>query len=174
MCSTLDRTQSELFDVVGDVRQWCEDQYNSLFAKYFEGVPKLYSDVTTQERKLSDSEVEWVLTSVPLQLIAVSEELSQYKLNAECLKLYIKKKESEFVSESLEKTITAKREEASLKVMDYQLLLKAYSSVISRVENEVNFARELVMSAKKIWDSRKKVYEANPIAPTDLENYTMS
>lgn len=174
MTSTLDKTQSELFEVVGDVRQWCEDQYTRLFSKYFEGVPELYSSVTAQERKMSDSEVEWVLTSVPLQLIAVSEELSQYKLNAECLKLYIKKKESEFVSESLEKTITAKRDEALLKVMDYRLLLKAYDSVISRVENEINFARELVMSAKKIWDSRTKVYEANPIAPTELEDYTMS
>lgn len=173
MTSNLDKVQEDLFSVIGDVRQWCKDQYDQVFSKYFDGVPQLYKSVTSEERRMSDAEVEWVLTSVPLQLIAVSEELSQYKLNMECLKLYIKKQEADYVAESDAKTVSQKKDEASLKVMDYQLLLKAYSSVASRVDNEVNFARELVMSAKKIWDSRKKSVEANPVAPTDLEDYTI-
>lgn len=172
--NNLDVIQDELFEVMGDVKQWCENEYNSKFSKYFEGVPDLYKNVRYQERKMSDDEVEWILTTLPLQLIAVSEELSQYKLNAECLKLYMKKKENEYVASSSQKTITAKREEASLKIMDYQLLFKAYNAVSCRVENEINFARELVMSAKKIWDSRKKVYQANPVSPTDLQDYSIS
>ena len=163
--------QQDLFSAVGDVRQWCKDQYDGVFSKYFEGVPELYSSVSSNERKMTDDEVEWILTYVPLQLISVSEELSQYKLNMECLKLYIKQLEADYVSKSNAKTVAQRKEEAALKVMDYQLLLKAYASVASRVDNEINFARELVMAAKKIWDSRKKVYEANPVAPMDLENY---
>lgn len=171
----LDKVQSELFDAMGDVRGWCDNEYQSNFAQYFEGVPELYEQVSSTERKLTDSELEWILTSVPLQLITVSEVLSSYKLNLECLKLHTKKKESEYVCSSSEKTVTAKKEDASLKVSDYKLLASAYSSVVSRVENQINFARELVMSAKKIWDSRTKTYEANPINPMDdLEIYSMS
>lgn len=169
----LNVVQQDLFEVVGDVRSWCKDQYDTVFAKYFEGVPELYAGVTEQSRKMTDSEIEWILTSLPLQLISVSEELSQYKLNIECLKLYIKQQEAKYVSESEAKTVSQKKDEAAIKVMDYQLLLKAYSSVASRVDNEINFARELVMSAKKIWDSRKKVYTANPVSPTDLDSYSI-
>ena len=115
----LDKVQSELFDAMGDVRGWCDNEYQSNFAQYFEGVPELYEQVSSTERKLTDSELEWILTSVPLQLITVSEVLSSYKLNLECLKLHTKKKESEFVCSSLEKTVTAKKEDASLGMPPY-------------------------------------------------------
>lgn len=170
--ANLDTLQKSFLDELGDTGQWCQDQYNSLFAKYFEGVPELYKNITSKSRKMTDDEVEWVLTTLPLQLMAVSEQLSQYKLNLECLKLYIKKREATVISNSDTKTVTERKQEASLDVMEYQVLSKAYSCVVSRVENEINFARELVMSAKKIWDSRKKVYEANPINPTDFESYS--
>ena len=168
----LDGLQQDLFNELGDTGQWCRDQYDTFFAKYFEGVPELYKNITSKSRKMTDDEVEWILTTLPLQLMAVSEQLSQYKLNLECLKLYIKKREAEFISNSDTKTVTQKKQEASLDVMEYQVLSKAYSCVVSRVENEVNFARELVMFAKKIWDSRRKVYEANPVNPVDLEDYS--
>lgn len=169
----LDEVQSDFFESVGDVRSWCQEQYDGIFKKYFEELFELSRSVYADPKKLTDGELEWILTSVPLQLISVSEELSQYKLNIECLKLRIKQLESEYVKDSDLKTVSARREEASLKVLDYRVLLSAYSSVASRVDNEINFSRELIMSAKKIWDSRKHVYEANPISESDeLQSYT--
>lgn len=169
----LDEVQKDFFESVGDVRSWCQGQYDNIFAKYFEELFDLSKSVYVNSNKLTDGELEWILTSVPLQLISVSEELSQYKLNIECLKLRIKQMESEYVKDSDLKTVSARRDEASLKVLDYRVLLSAYSSVASRVDSEINFSRELIMSAKKIWDSRRKVYEANPVSESDdLESYT--
>lgn len=170
---SLNEVQSEFFAEMGNASDWCQQQYDDIFSCYFDGVSDIYESVVSKHSKLTDSDLEWILTSIPLQMMSASEQLSQYKLNSECLKLYIKKMESEAVVSSEEKTMSAKREEASLAVMDYKLLLSAYSSVISRVDNEINFARELIMSAKKIWDSRTKTYESNPIGPVDLEDFSM-
>lgn len=170
----LDAVQDKVFEEFGDTRTWCQEQYDNLFARYFEGVPELYGKLTIAEErsKISDEDLEWVLTEVPLQLIAVSEELSNYKLNLECLKIYIKKLKSDTIKNSEAKTVTEKREEAFDEVMEYELLSNAYSSIITRVENQINFSREFIMTAKKIWDSRTKVYEANPVAPIEqLEDY---
>lgn len=57
--------------------------------------------------------------------------------------------ESEYITSCDASTVAEKREKASLYVMDYRLLSKAYEAVISRVDNQVNFTRELIMSAKR-------------------------
>ena len=169
----LDRVQEKLFKETGDVSTWCEEQYNQVFAKYFNGLSEIYSKVTSDRTRITDEDLEWILTDIPLQLISVSEQLSQYKLNNECLKLYIKKEESEYISNSDASTVTQKRELASLHVMEYKILSSAYSAVISRVDNEINFCRELIMTAKKIWDARSKAYEGSPVAAVnnDLPEY---
>lgn len=170
--SNLDKAQAALFEMAGDTASWCNEQYDSLFACYFKDIPQLYSHVSSDKQKLTDDELELILTSAPLNLIAVSEQLSQYKLNNECLKLYVKKMEAELFSESQARTVAEKRDEASLKVLDYRLLSKAYEAVISRVDTEINYTRELIMSAKKIWDARCKTYEAAPVNGSSLEDYT--
>lgn len=171
--TSLDKAQSKLFEMAGDTASWCNEQYDSLFSSYFKGIPKLYEKVTASNEKLTDDDLEFVLTSAPLSIIAASEQLSQYKLNNECLKLYIKKMESEYVTTCDAKTVAEKREQAALHVMDYRLLSKAYEAVISRVDNQVNFTRELIMSAKKIWDARVKTYEASPVeSDGKLTDYT--
>lgn len=171
--TSLDKAQSKLFEMAGDTASWCNEQYDNLFSTYFKGIPKLYEKVTASNEKLTDDDLEFVLTSAPLSIIAASEQLSQYKLNNECLKLYIKKMESEYITTCDAKTVAEKREQASLYVMDYRLLSKAYEAVISRVDNEVNFTRELIMSAKKIWDARVKTYEASPVdSDGKLTDYT--
>lgn len=171
--SSLDTAQNKLFEMAGDTASWCNEQYDSIFSQYFKGIPKLYEKVTASNEKLTDDDLEFILTSAPLSIIAASEQLSQYKLNNECLKLYIKKMESEYITSCEASTVSEKREKASLHVMDYRLLSKAYEAVISRVDNQVNFTRELIMSAKKIWDARVKTYEASPVESDGrLADYT--
>lgn len=166
---SLDKTQDKLFNAVGDVNAWCESEYESKFSEYFNGIPELYAKVQASQAKLTDEELEWILTSAPLQLISVSEELSKYKLNSECLKLYTKKIECDVADASSKRTVTEKKDEAAKATLDYKMLNSAYGVVIDRVENQINFTRELIMSAKKIWDSRVKTYNANPVSELDGE-----
>lgn len=170
MAADLSKVQECFFKEAGDTAQWCEDEYQKLFASYFEQIPGLYETVVSNNGKLSDGDLETILCSAPLQLISVSEQLSQYKLNNECLKLQIKRMEAESVISETSGTMSEKRDKASLAVMDYKLLSQAYSAVISRVENQINFTRELVMSAKKIWDSRSRTREAAGISVNPLDN----
>lgn len=147
--SSLDTAQNKLFEMAGDTASWCNEQYDSIFSQYFKGIPKLYEKVTASNEKLTDDDLEFILTSAPLSIIAASEQLSQYKLNNECLKLYIKKMESEYITSCEASTVAEKREKASLHVMDYRLLSKAYEAVISRVDNQVNLRVSLLCPLKR-------------------------
>ena len=170
----LSATEIKLNEAVGDISEWCETEYTSRFSKYFDGIFEVYDSMGTDGSRMSDEQLEWVLTSVPLQMMLVSEELSKYKFNDECLKLYTKKLEREYADSSECKTVAARKDDAADRVIEYKMLHSAYSSVISRVESEIAFARELIMSAKKIWDARTRTYDANPVIQDDkeLKDYT--
>ena len=172
----LDILEAEFLDASGDVASWCENQYDKIFSQYFDNVSDLYLRLTKTKTKITDEELEWVLTFLPLQLIAVSEDLSLYKLNNNNLKIYIKKLELESAHNSTAKTVTESKDIAYLDSASYRMLSNAYASVITRVENQINFSRELIMSAKKIWDSRKSTMEASPInsVNVELEDYVMN
>lgn len=170
----LDATEMKLKEAAGDISEWSEREYTSKFSTYFEGVLDVYDSMKADGNRMSDEQLEWILTSVPMQMMLVSEELSRYKLNDECLKLYTKKLEREYADSSECKTVSARKDDAADQVIEYKMLHSAYSSVISRVESEIAFARELIMSAKKIWDARVRTYEANPVVQDDkeLKDYT--
>lgn len=170
----LSSVETKLKDALGDVGMWSEREYQEKFSHYFKGVMDMYSSIGSDGSKLSDDQLEWVLSDVPIQMMLVSEELSKYKLNDECLKLYMKNEERDAAENSDAKTASARKEEAAASIIDYKILHSAYASVISRVESEITFSRELIMSCKKIWDSRRRTYEANPISTvdTELKDYT--
>ena len=44
------------------------------------------------------------------------------------------------------------------------------SGIISRVETELTFARELIMSCKKIWDRRKDTDDLIPISSIETDH----
>ena len=135
--------------------------YNDKFASYFEGQQDLFVRLKSKYQPITDSELENILTTTPLNLYAVSEELNRFRLNVEVIKLKIKQQET--VIKQLPKDDEQGYLRVSESLLENRLLCAVYDKVVLRVESEVSFSRELIMSAKKIWDGRRHTEEANPI-----------
>lgn len=122
------------------VSNYASEIYNNTFSSYLKDVKELYTKVQDAEHiALSDTDLEWILTTLPLNLFTISENLNDLRLRIEVLKL--KSREKADAKES---------------VLEYQILRAIYDAVVSRVENELSFSRELIMGAKKIWDARRR------------------
>lgn len=161
----LDKIKTELSSDIETTQKWADELYEKSFGNYLKGIKELYSQLESNSRPITDAELEEILTTLPLKLITISEILSQFKISKEVVNITLKQKEAEFIQSSTAKTITQKKEDASVAVLEYKLVQTVYATVINRVENEMNFARELIMSAKKIWDARKATEGATPTSP---------
>ena len=139
-----------------DIANWCDSTYLDNFKSYFEPVKTLFVRFKSNTRPITDEELEEILTLVPLNLFSVSEVLSKVKAQMEVISLRIKQEKHEVLSNSQATSQAAKKEEAAASVIEDEILLKAYSTLIERVESEISFSRELIMSAKKIWTARKQ------------------
>ena len=122
---------------------------------------------------ITDEELEYILTTFPLELFVISEQLNKIRLNSEVVKL--KNKETieklrndaiaEATTQGLNKTQTNEYVSHVLNrsMVEYEVLLSAYNSIITRVENEQTFSKELIMGAKKVWDARRNTDLTNPV-----------
>ena len=149
--------------------------YNKYFAGYFKEEKKLFERLKSSTQPITDDELEWILTTLPLELFSVSEALSQFQISKAVVKLRAKQDEVERIKLSPETSETKRKEDAAYQMLEHKLLLTLYGSVSNRVENELSFSRELIMSAKKIWDSRRQTEVSNPvgeITEQELPAYT--
>ena len=154
-------------DDIVDVSAWCDDFYNKGFSKYFANTRDLYKRMRSSGKPVSDEELTQILLDLPIALFDASESLSQIKIALEVIKLKAKEQEQERSKHCTAKTITERKDEVAVQMTDSKILIAAYQTVISRVENEISFSRELIMGAKKIWDSRRHTEESNPVSPID-------
>lgn len=152
---------------ITDVTTWCNDFYDKKFAKYFTKSRELYKRLNSNTRPISDSELNYILIDLPITLFDVSEVLSQTRVSLEVIKLRAKEQSTELMKDIEAKTLTEKRDAVSVQMIDANLLIMAYESVIGRVENEIKFSQELIMGAKKVWDSRRKTDASNPVGLVD-------
>ena len=143
--------------------RWCDELYEQKFASHFSKMRELYSKLKLESgTTITDPELEWAITSFPLELFTVSESLNAVRLDYEMVKLKNKDKRSK-VSDRGD-------------LLENDIILAAYASVITRVENEISFSREFIMGAKKVWDSRRRVEkppidEVVPRTQVDLPDY---
>lgn len=144
-----------------------QKEYDLRFADKFKQVKEISARMRSEVRPISDAELNWVLIDLPMILFDVSEQLSQIKTSFEVLKLTSKEKEAELIGKSTAKTATAKKAEAELQMTEYKAEIIIYQALIQRVDNEVDLARELIMGAKKIFDSRRKTEQVNPVSPVN-------
>lgn len=158
----------EMDEDVQSVIDWCDELYDINFSSFFQGQRDLFKRLQSKTHLITDEELEWILTSIPLQLFTVAERLSQIKITQEVIKMKNKKDTIDKINESTQSTQTKKKEEAEYLMLEHKLVDTVYSSIINRVENEISFSRELIMSAKKIWDRRRQTENINPIKPIDL------
>ena len=140
---------------VDEVNQWAEEEYNKYFAKFFKGEVDLYNKMRTVKSQITDEELEWVLSYLPMELFAVSEQLSKMKTAQEVIKLHIKEVERDYIKSHTEGSETKRKEEATASTAEDRLLVSIYDSIVERVVREMSFSKELIMSAKKIWDARR-------------------
>lgn len=167
------------------IQTFCDELYLRNFADNFSEVRKLYARMKSKVHPITDEELEYVLTTFPLELFMAAENLNKFRLNFEVVKL----KNRETI-ETIRKTALADASANGLNksqttdyvnhaiaenMVEYEVLSSAYSSVITRVENEQTFSKELIMGAKKIWDSRRSSETSNPVSPViaeELPEYT--
>lgn len=143
---------------IDEVEQWAESEYQQYFAPYFKGQIEIYKELKQDNHgTISDTSLEWILTYLPLELFSVAEQLNKLKIKQEIIKLHIREKEDEFMSNLADSDLsqTAKKEMTAKYLAPDKLLVDIYSSITERVGREISFSRELIMSAKKIWDARR-------------------
>ena len=173
---------------------WCNQIYDSYFGGCYDLMNELSNKIISDKSgfiyvKLSDHELERIITELPMDLYTASESLNKLRLQSEIVRLKYKQVRREIINkaESKVKKILGERyndisksefmeivdREAREEIFENELLIKAYDSVIARADNERSSCRELIMGAKKIWDSRRKSEESNPIGEvnTDLPDY---
>ena len=165
---SLDEISKEYADELDGLDDWVQSTYDSVFSKYFINQRSLHEKMLDVDKPITDSELESIMVDIPLQLFSVSEVLNNFRLKCEAIKLHIKDKEYNIVKDkSIDSSETKRKEYAAHTVLEDKFLLSAYESVIARVEKEMSYSRELVMSAKKIWDGRK--VNNNPIGEVNPE-----
>ena len=151
-------------DDINQVQKWADEQYDTYFGPHFKEQAELYKRIHSKSYVITDQDLEWILTTLPLELIAVSEEVSKMKTAQEVIKLHIKEVENEIINNPEMGDTRTKRQEAAAQITaGDRLLSSVYTIIAERVDKQVSFSRELIMSAKKLWDARK---ESNMLLPT--------
>lgn len=159
------------------VHDFCDTIYNDMFKASFDEVRDLYKRMKSEVRPITDDELEYILTTFPLELINVAENLNKIRLDREVIKLRnaerVEQLRNRFTGDTIKFEGWTKSEKQTwvnhaitTEMLEYEILFTAYNSVVTRVENEQSFARELIMGAKKIWDSRRSSENVNPVSPT--------
>lgn len=131
---------------IESVKEWCEAEYQKHFAVYFDEMYSLYSKLQSGNKAITDGELEAILTDIPLHLFSAAEALSSYKAGIEIVKLKMKQAKSELTIDDNFNTS---------QILEDEMLVKIYGTVVERVERQITFSKELIMSAKKIWTARK-------------------
>ena len=127
-----------------------DELYHKYFAQYFEKETELYTKFRNEEVSISDKDLEWILISLPLDIKMASSALAQFKQYNEIVKLKIKSRKAEHT------------EDEDGMDEEFKLMSIIYTSVITRVEHDISFSKELIMGAKKVWDARR-ASESAPI-----------
>lgn len=160
---------SQLSPDVEATEEWCNELYISNFSKYFEESRNLFKKLQSKSHPITDEELSYILINLPLTLFDVSEVLNSFRVKFEVVKLKNKETEAELMKSCTAKTVAQKKDEVSVAMTEEKLICTVLSYIITRVESEISFCRELIMGAKKIWDSRKRGDLSNPVGNVDTE-----
>ena len=146
------------------VQTWVIDEYTKYFAEYFEDVHNLSVTMASTVTPITDEELEFILVDLPLKLFSAAEQINKLTLNLEVMKLKNKKVVTEKIKQSKESTATMRKDAAEAEIFEDRVLEMAYSCLLDRVQREITYSRELIMGAKKVWDSRKRGESVNPVS----------
>ena len=131
-----------------------DDIYNKYFASYFIKEEEMHQRFQDTDVPINDLELSWIITALPLELFSVANALAQFRQHLEIVKLKMKQRKTEKITDTNLDT-------------EFKLMTIIYTSVISRVEQQISFSKELIMGAKKVWDARRSS-EVAPISEINL------
>lgn len=157
--------------------EYIDETYNTIFGQLFSKMEEVGRNLAEQ-KSISDSELEYILVSLPLDLMQISEKLNDIRMILETLKL----KHNDLKQDALNKYnewYEGKAKHAGCSasafvnsagpVRDSELYQKILSNIITRVESRLSYSRELIMGAKKIWDARRATEQIMPIGELDID-----
>lgn len=158
-----------------EISDMAEEIYQKNFSDFFK-VPRELSEKLTKGSDISDTALEDVLITTPLKLFEGSEALNKFRLSLEVLKTRVKSNKSEISKRYVEEHKISGEKYTQAQLTQYveeetfgdNLLVTLYDSVIKRVENEMSFTKELIMSAKKLYSAR--VENVMPIGEVDIDS----
>ena len=165
---------------------WCEqiyqDNFRDMFTKIDEFYEKLHSgELTDDLQKISENDLGYILVDLPMELYKASEPLNKLRAEREYFKLKSKTIEVDVTDEILERNKDRIVDDEYIESMikssllyataENKLMIAAHDCVIKRVENQISFCKELIMGCKKVWDSRKKSEDINPVGEVDIPEY---
>lgn len=169
---SVNEIQNEFSDEIDDVASWQAGTYDRLFESIFDELSSMYERLKSKDRPISDSELEWAITTFPLGLISAAESLNLLRTELEVIKFKNAKRRVElmnvFATDPAVSKFSAsmKSEMVASEMTEYLLLQSAYSLLITRIENKISLSKEFIMGAKKVWDSRRSAEKSIPINPT--------
>lgn len=163
--SDLSRVLELLKDDFEAADELVDEIYHRYFDTYFKKECELYNKFRSEDVSISDKDLEWILISLPLDIKMASGALAQFKQHNEIVKLKIKQRKGK--NKDVDPEFGNLDEE-------FKLMSIVYSSVITRVELDISFSKELIMGAKKVWDARRNS-DSTPIGEVvqkpDLPEY---
>ena len=180
----LNDVTSKYSEDITSVKEFADSLYNDNFASHFSKVNEIYKRMNSSVTSVTDSELEYILVNFPMELIAVSEKLNSIRLKYEVIKLKNKQ-----TSRELRRSLSDQASEMGMNkseissyvsaclaehMIEFDVMAKAYESVMSRVSSEITFSKELIMGSKKVWDSRRNSENVNPVDPVELPEYDPS
>lgn len=158
MNANLTEALASIQEDIDAVTNWSTELYMKKFDKFFHTQRELYERLKSQSHTITDDELESILTTVPLDLFSCAEALNELRLHQEIIKMKIKETEINTQRElkDLKMTQTEIKDAITSETLENKLVSVVLENLISRVEKECTFSKELVMSAKKIWDRRRE------------------
>ncbi len=166
-----------------ELLDWCDEIYSKSFGDMFSKLDDIYTKLHLNEEydtylsKMSESELSYILIDLPMELYRSAEPLNKLRAEKEFFKLKSKTINQDVVSQVdaeydnykgdvsyIEDQINAR---IAYETAANKLMITAYDCVIKRVENQMSFCKELIMGCKKIWDSRRRGEDAQPISEQD-------
>ena len=166
------KLSDKVVESIDEIESWADNQYIQLFSPSFTKVYEMYDRLRSDTYPITDTELQWVLTILPLELFTISESLNNLRVEKEVITLEEKQMKIHLTQSYNSLNPKPSSSEISnllaLELYDYDIAVVGYNTLISRVENQISFSKELIMGCKKIWDARRNT-ETTPIAPVNAE-----
>ena len=142
-----------------------------------EAVYTLASKLNSDTDPISDKDLEYILMDLPLKLFIVSEYLAKLSGMVEALKIENTQKELDIRNDIAEQIAYGEKytqQDVKTRIdsalIENKATIVCLNTAIKQIEKQLTYCRELIMSAKKIWDARRRTENIMPVSESNIED----